>query len=185
MSLVKQVILNADEELRYPTPGELKDDSQTFCKTGNDRIQIARKPGKSGRINCRKTPAPESSGKSVPEPPVIPAVGSKQLRPNEMSAGIFRLISYCLLAGNAQPLQDIGLTGMKELYTNIGIPLTNILQYIRCLKEEAIKQLDEADAAEVIPYFDHIIQELALPGPPYFMNDGPGEKHSSGLKKSI
>ncbi|MEO0489058.1 MAG: allophycocyanin, partial [Cyanobacteria bacterium J06659_2] len=40
MSIVKQVILNADEEVRYPTPGELRM-IRTFCKTGAERIRLA------------------------------------------------------------------------------------------------------------------------------------------------
>jgi allophycocyanin-B len=172
MSLVKQVILNADEELRYPTPGELKM-IRNFCKTGNDRIQIAK--NLESRAESIVEKGTRKFWKICPRTPSNSGSRVKTAAAKRDVGWYIRLISYCLLAGNDQPLQDIGLTGMKDLYTNIGIPLTNILQYIRCLKEEAIKQLDEADAAEVIPYFDQIIQELALPGPPYFMNDGPGE----------
>ncbi len=40
MSVVSQVILNADDELRYPTSGELKG-IENFLKTGNQRMRIA------------------------------------------------------------------------------------------------------------------------------------------------
>ncbi|NEP62559.1 MAG: allophycocyanin, partial [Symploca sp. SIO2G7] len=40
MSVVSQVILNADDELRYPTSGELKG-IQDFLKTGPQRLGIA------------------------------------------------------------------------------------------------------------------------------------------------
>jgi hypothetical protein len=40
MSLVKQVLLNADEELRYPTPSEIRM-IQNFCQSGDRRIRIA------------------------------------------------------------------------------------------------------------------------------------------------
>ncbi|MEM8810549.1 MAG: allophycocyanin, partial [Cyanobacteria bacterium P01_G01_bin.38] len=40
MSVVSQVILNADDELRYPTSGELKN-IEDFLKTGLGRMQIA------------------------------------------------------------------------------------------------------------------------------------------------
>ncbi|WP_421655883.1 hypothetical protein [Leptothermofonsia sp. ETS-13] len=43
---------------------------------------------------------------------------------------------------------------------------------MRCLKEEAIALLGKEDAVEVIPYFDHIIQTLSLPGAPYFVHNG-------------
>ena len=79
-----------------------------------------------------------------------------------------RLVSYCVLAGSDRPLREIGLLGMKELYTSVGIPLDNILQYLRCLKIEIYVRLSKEDAAAIVPYFDQIIQELVRPGPSYF-----------------
>jgi allophycocyanin-B len=40
MSVVSQVILNADDELRYPTSGELEGIKE-FLQTGEQRIRIA------------------------------------------------------------------------------------------------------------------------------------------------
>lgn len=40
MSIVKQVILNTDEELRYPNLAEFRM-IQNFCKTGENRIRLA------------------------------------------------------------------------------------------------------------------------------------------------
>ena len=40
MSVVSQVILNADDELRYPTSGELEGIA-SFLKTGSQRMRIA------------------------------------------------------------------------------------------------------------------------------------------------
>ncbi|TVP64700.1 MAG: allophycocyanin [Leptolyngbya sp. LCM1.Bin17] len=172
MSIVKQVILNADEELRYPTPGELKM-IRTFCKSGLDRIQVVKHLEQKAPTIVEK--GTRQFWKICPRTPSNSGSRLKTQSAKRDMSWYIRLISYCLIAGSGQPLQDIGLTGMKELYANVGIPLTNISQYLKCLKAEAIKQLNEADAAEVIPYFDQIIQEIALPGPPYFMNDGPGE----------
>jgi allophycocyanin-B len=172
MSLIQQVILNADEEKRYPTPGELRM-IQTFCKTGAERIQIAKNlENKAPSIVEKGT---RQFWKICPRTPSNSGSRLKTESAKRDVSWYIRLISYCLLAGNDKPLREIGLTGMKELYSNVGIPLTNILQYMKCLKAEAIKQLDAADADEVVPYLDQIIQEIALPGPPYFMNNGPGE----------
>lgn len=165
MSIVKQVIIDADEELRYPTPGELQT-IRSFCKTGTERIQLAkvleqhapaiveRGTRKFWQI-CPRTPSNSGSRKKT------------EAAQRDMSWYV-RLISYCLLAGSDRPLREIGLLGMKELYTNIGIPLDNILQYLRCLRSEAIALLSEPEAAAIIPYFDQIIQELVRPGPSYF-----------------
>ena len=165
MSIVKQIILNADEELRYPTPGELKA-IRRFCAVGEQQIrltktlaQCAPKIVEEGTRTfwqiCPRTPSNSGNRRKT------------EAAKRDMSWYI-RLISYCLLAGNDQPLREIGLLGMKDLYTNIGIPLDNILQYFRCLRAEAITQLSEADAEAIIPYFDQIIQELVRPGPAYF-----------------
>lgn len=172
MSIVKQVILNADEEVRYPTPGELRM-IQTFCKTGTERIRLAQTLEQQAETIVER--GTRKFWQICPKTPSNSGNRRKTEAAKRDISWYIRLISYCLLAGNDRPLRDIGLVGMKELYNNVGIPLANILQYMRCLKAAAIAHLTEADAAAIIPYFDEIIQELALPGPPYFMNDGVGE----------
>lgn len=175
MSIVKQVILNADEELRYPTPGELRM-IRTFCKTGSDRIRLAKSLEQQAQMIVDR--GTRKFWQICPRTPSNSGDRRKTASAKRDTGWYVRLISYCLLAGDDRPLREIGLEGMKELYTNVGIPLTNVLQYMRCLKAEAIALLDEADAIAIIPYFDEIIQELALPGTPYFMNDGIGESDS-------
>lgn len=165
MSIVKQIISNADEELRYPTPGELEM-IRSFCKTGASQIQLAK------TLESHASTIVERGTRKFWQ--ICPRTPSNSGSPRKTEAAqrdmswYIRLISYCLLAGNDQPLREIGLLGMKELYTNIGIPLDNILQYLRCLKAEAIALLSESEAEAIIPYFDQIIQELVRPGPAYF-----------------
>ncbi|MEL6605333.1 MAG: allophycocyanin subunit alpha-B [Cyanobacteria bacterium J06614_10] len=165
MSVVKQVILDADEELRYPSPGELKM-IRRFCETGAERIRLAKT-----LEQYAPTIVERGTQKFWQICPRTPS-NSGNLRKTEAAqrdmGWYIRLISYCLLAGSDRPLREIGLLGMKALYTNVGIPLDNILQYFRCLKTEAIALLDPADAEIIIPYFDQIIQVLVRPGPPYF-----------------
>ncbi len=165
MSIVQQVILNADEELRYPTPGELRM-IRSFCKTGENRIRLAQTlEQQAANIVERGT---RQFWKVCPRTPSNSGSARKTEAAQRDMGWYIRLISYCLLAGSDRPLRTIGLLGMKELYTSIGIPLDNILKYLRCLKAEAIATLSEPDAAEIIPYFDQIIQELVRPGPSYF-----------------
>lgn len=165
MSIVKQVILNADEELRYPTPGELRM-IRSFCKTGSERVRLARTLEENAQVIvecgtskfwqiCPRTPSNSGNRRKT------------EAAQRDMGWYI-RLISYCILAGSDRPLREIGLLGMKELYTSIGIPLDNILQYLRCLKAEANARLSAPDAAAINPYFDQIIQVLVKPGPSYF-----------------
>lgn len=169
MSLVQQVIQNADEELRYPTPSEIRM-IQNFCETGERRIRIAQV-----LASHEKELVERGSFKFWKRCPVTPS-NSGSLRKTascQRDQGWYvRLVAYCVLAGNDRPMADIGTIGMKEMYKSLGIPLANWVEAVRCLKEEAIMLLGNEDAVEVTPYFDHIIQALAYPGAPYFMNDG-------------
>jgi allophycocyanin-B len=169
MSLVMQVIQNADEELRYPTPGEMRM-FQNFCKTGERRIRIA-----SMLAENEQRIVERGSWRFWKRCPVTPS-NSGNLRKTsscQRDQGWYvRLVAYCVLAGNEKPLADIGTIGMKEMYNSLGIPLANWVEAVRCLKEEAIALLSEEDAAEVTPYFDHIIQTLSYPGAPYFVGGG-------------
>ncbi|MEL7523983.1 MAG: allophycocyanin subunit alpha-B [Cyanobacteria bacterium J06553_1] len=165
MSIVKQVILNADEELRYPTPGELRM-IRSFCKTGEKRIRLAQTLEQHAPAIVER--GTQQFWQICPRTPSNSGNARKTEAAQRDMGWYIRLISYCVLAGSDRPLREIGLLGMKELYTNVGIPLDNILKYLRCLKAEAIALLSEADAPEIIPYFDQIIQELVRPGPSYF-----------------
>ncbi len=169
MSLVQQIIQTADEELRYPTPSEIRM-IQNFCETGETRIRIAQT-----LASHEKTLVDRGSFKFWRRCPITPS-NSGSLRKTascQRDQGWYiRLVAYCVLAGNEQPMVEIGTLGMKEMYKSLGIPLANWAEAVRCLKEETIALLGDDDAAEVTPYFDHIIQVLAYPGAPYFMNEG-------------
>jgi allophycocyanin-B len=168
MSLVQQVILNADEELRYPTPGEIRM-LQNFCHSGDRRIRIA-----TMLATHEQELVDKGSRRFWKRCPVTPS-NSGSLRKTascQRDQGWYvRLVAYCVLAGSEQPLIEIGTIGMKEMYRSLGIPLANWVEAVRCLKEEAVALLGEPDAAEVTPYFDHIIQTLAYPGTPYFVGN--------------
>jgi allophycocyanin-B len=171
MSLVQQVIENADEELRYPTPSEIRM-LQNFCKTGENRIRIAQiladHETELVQRGCTKF------WKRCPVTPSNSGNPRKTASCQRDQGWYIRLVAYCVLAGNDRPMAEIGTLGMKEMYISLGIPLANWVEAVRCLKEEAIELLGQ-DAAEATPYFDHIIQALALPGTPYFVNDGTVE----------
>jgi allophycocyanin-B len=171
MSLVKQVIQNADEELRYPSFSEIKM-FQGFCKTGEQRIRIAQTlashEAELVKLGSRRF------WKRCPITPSNSGIPRKTASCQRDQGWYIRLIAYCVLAGSEQPLTEIGTLGMKEMYVSLGIPLANWVEAVQCLKEEAILLLGE-DAIEVTPYFDHIIQFLALPGTPYFVNNGTVE----------
>ena len=46
------------------------------------------------------------------------------------------------------------------MYNSLEIPLRNVAECMRCLKEVTLDLLSLEDAAEVAPYFDYLIQGL-------------------------
>lgn len=169
MSLVKQVIENADEQMRYPSPGEIRM-IQNFCHSGDKRIRIA--TTLASNQNRLVERASQMFWKRCPVTPSNSGNMRKTASCQRDQGWYIRLVAYCVLAGNEQPLTEIGTVGMQQMYQSLGIPLSNWVEAVRCIKEEAQALLGDEDAAEVIPYFDYIIQALSFPGAPYFMNDG-------------
>ncbi|MEM8675713.1 MAG: allophycocyanin subunit alpha-B [Cyanobacteria bacterium P01_G01_bin.67] len=172
MSIVKQLILDADDELRYPSLSEIHK-LQNFCHSGANRIRIARILADNETRLVQR-----GSRRFWKKCPVTPSNSGNLRKTNSCQRDqgwYIRLIAYCVLAGNNEPLTDIGVVGMREMYQSLGIPLGNWVEALRCLKEEALVLLNQEDAEEVIPYFDCIIQALATPGAPYRVNNGSVE----------
>ncbi len=161
MSVVSQVILKADDDLRYPSSGELKN-IQSFLQTGEQRIRIV-------------TTLAESEKKIVDR-------ASKQLwqkHPDYIGPGgnayetkkrnqclrdygwYLRLVTYGVLAGDKEPIEKIGLIGVRDMYNSLGVPVDGMADSIAELKEAALSLLNEADAAAAAPYFDYIIQAMS------------------------
>ena len=146
MSIVKQLIINADEELRYPSLSEINL-LQNFCQTGVNRIRIARiladNETRLVQRGCRRF---------WKKCPITPSNSANMRKTNSCQRDqgwYIRLIAYCVLAGNNQPLDEIGIVGIRKMYQSLGIPLGNWVVALRCIKEEAIALLNDEDAAEI------------------------------------
>lgn len=158
MSLVTELILNADSESRYPAPKELRI-FQDFLKSGEQRIRIA-----SVLAQNEQNIVQSASAKFWERCPVTPSNSGnpRKTASCQRDQGWYvRLVAYCILAGSEQPLVEIGTLGIKEMYTSLEIPLRNIVECMKCVKEESIAVLNPEDAAEVAPYFDYIIRSLS------------------------
>jgi len=161
MSVISQFILKADDELRYPSTGELRSIND-FFQTGEQRMRIA-------------TTLAENEKKIVEQ-------ASKQLwqkRPDFISPGgnaygqrqralcirdygwYLRLITYGVLAGDKEPIEKIGLIGVREMYNSLGVPVPGMVEAISALKKAAIDLLSDEDAVAATPYFDYIIQAMS------------------------
>ncbi|PSF35285.1 allophycocyanin [Aphanothece hegewaldii CCALA 016] len=161
MSVVSQVILKADDDLRYPSSGELQG-IQKFLQTGARRIRIAEVFAENDKKIVdeaqkqlfRKRPDYRAPGGN--------AYGQRQYNQCLRDYSWYlRLVTYGILAGDKGPIEQSGLIGAKEMYNSLNVPVTGMIEAIRCLKDAALSQLSKEDADEAGPYFDYIIQTMS------------------------
>ncbi len=158
MSLVTELILSADSEARYPAPKEIRI-FQDFVRTGDQRIRIA------GILaENEQRIVDNASAKFWERCPVTPSNSGnpRKTASCQRDQGWYvRLVAYSILAGSEKPLAEIGTVGIKEMYNSLEIPLRNLVEAMRCVKDEAVSLLSPEDAVEVAPYFDYIIRALS------------------------
>lgn len=160
MTIVSQVILKADDELRYPSGGELRNITD-FFKTGEQRLRIAQVLSDS-----EKKIVDQASRQLWQRRPdfIAPggnAYGQKQRAQCLRDYGWYlRLVTYGVLAGDKEPIESIGLLGAREMYNSLGVPLPGMAEAIRTLKEASLALLSSADAAVAEPYFNFLIQGM-------------------------
>ncbi len=161
MSVVSQVILKADDELRYPTFGELQAVKDYF-QTGEQRTRIV----EALSLNEKKIVQEASKQLWKKRPDFIApggnAYGDKQRALCLRDYGWYlRLVTYGVLAGDKDPIESIGIVGAREMYNALGVPVPGMAEAIRCLKTASLELLSDEDAAEAAPYFDYIIQAMS------------------------
>ncbi len=160
MSVVSQVLLQADDELRYPSIDELQS-IQNFLQTGAQRVQVAATLAENEDKIIKKASA--ELWKLHPDyiAPGGNAYGQRQRAQCIRDYGWYlRLVTYGVLAGDKQPIEQIGLIGAREMYNSLGVPLQGMADSIRCLKEASLALLSKEEADLVEPYFDYLIQGL-------------------------
>ncbi|MEO1211128.1 MAG: allophycocyanin subunit alpha-B [Cyanobacteria bacterium J06638_20] len=161
MSVVSQVILNADDELRYPSSGELQSMS-AFFKTGEQRVRIV-----SALTENEKKIVQESSKQLWQKRPDFIAPGGNAFGNKERNQCLrdfgwyLRLVTYGVLAGSKEPIETIGLVGAREMYNSLGVPMPGMAEAMRCLKKASLSLLSDDDAQAAAPYFDFIIQYMS------------------------
>jgi allophycocyanin-B len=161
MSVVRQVILSADDELRYPSVAELNS-IKAFFQTGEQRTRIAATLSENEKKIVQE--ASKQLWKKRPDfiSPGGNAYGDRQRALCLRDYGWYlRLITYGVLAGDIEPIEKIGVIGAREMYNSLGVPVPGMAEAIRCLKQASLDLLSEADANEASPYFDYLIQEMS------------------------
>ncbi|GAA6621187.1 allophycocyanin [Scytonema sp. NUACC26] len=161
MTVVSQVILKADDELRYPSSGELKN-IKDYLQTGAQRIRIV------GILAENEKKIVQEATKQLwqKRPDFIApggnAYGERQRALCVRDYGWYlRLVTYGVLSGDKEPIEKIGLIGVREMYNSLGVPVPGMVEAINCLKKASVDLLSADDAAETAPYFDYIIQAMS------------------------
>ncbi|AUB36413.1 apcD, allophycocyanin-B [Nostoc flagelliforme CCNUN1] len=161
MTVISQVILKADDELRYPSSGELKN-IKDFLETGVQRTRIA-----ATLAENEKKIVQEATKQLWQKRPDFISPGGNAYGERQRSLCIrdfgwyLRLITYGVLAGDKEPIEKIGLIGVREMYNSLGVPVPGMVEAINSLKIASLGLLSAEDAAEAAPYFDYIIQAMS------------------------
>lgn len=161
MSLVKQIIINADNELRYPSIGELQS-IQTYLQTGENRIKI------SCILRDKEQEIIQKASKTIfqihPEY-IAPGGNAEGARKRSLCLRDYgwylRLITYGILSGDKSSIEKIGIIGVREMYNSLGVPILGMIDAIECLKSASLEILDTEDQEIVSPYFNFLIQGMS------------------------
>lgn len=161
MSVISKIIINADNELRYPSIGELKN-IQDYFKTSEKRILISR------TLRDQEQNIIQLASKSIfkihPEY-IAPGGNAEGARKRSLCLRDYgwylRLVTYGILAGDQELIEKIGLIGVKEMYNSLGVPVLGMIDAIECLKDATLEVLSNEESSFVSPYFDFIVQGMS------------------------
>lgn len=160
MSIITKMIVNADAEVRYLTPGELKQ-LDMFIQSSDRRLRLVK-----ALTESRDYIVKQAADRLFQSRPHLVLSGGNAYG-EEMTATCLRdmdyylrLISYSIAAGDGAPIQDIGIVGVRQMYKSLGTPIESVAESVRAMKKSASSILSVEDASEVGTYFDYLIAAL-------------------------
>lgn len=163
MSVVRDLILQADDQLRYPSGGELRS-MVDFLSGGARRLSVARV-----LTENEKKIVDESAKQLFTRKPDYVAPGGNAYGQKQRAQCLrdyswyLRLVTYGVLAGSTEMIQQIGLVGAREMYNSLGVPMPGMVEAMRTMKDAALDLLGNEEAALAGPYFDYLIQGMQTP----------------------
>nr|YP_010851529.1 Allophycocyanin gamma subunit [Echinothamnion hystrix]WGH14588.1 Allophycocyanin gamma subunit [Echinothamnion hystrix] len=161
MSVVTKIILDADNELRYPSIGEFEG-LKNYFNHSEERIIIVR------ILRDKQEDIIKLASKAIfqihPEyiAPGGNAEGAKKRSLCLRDYGWYlRLVTYGILSGEKESIEQLGTIGVKEMYNSLGVPILGMTDSIECLKNASLEFLSDSQADCVVPYFNFIIQSMS------------------------
>jgi allophycocyanin alpha subunit len=160
MSIITKMIVNADAEVRYLSPGELEQ-INIFVKSGERRLRLVQ-----ALTLSRDRIVKQAGNQLFQKRPSLVSPGGNAYG-KEMTATCLRdmdyylrLITYSVAAGDATPIQEIGVVGVHQMYRSLGTPIEAVAESVRAMKNIVSSMLSGEDASEVSAYFDYVISAL-------------------------
>ena len=160
MSVVRDLILQADDQLRYPSGGELRS-MVDYLSGGAKRLAVVR-----ALTDNEKKIVDEAAKQLFSRKPDYVAPGGNAYGQKQRAQCLrdyswyLRLVTYGVLAGSTELIQQIGLVGAREMYNSLGVPMPGMVEAMRTLKEASLVLLGTEEAALASPYFDYLIQGM-------------------------
>ncbi|MAK16221.1 MAG: allophycocyanin [Cyanobium sp. MED195] len=163
MSVVRDLILKADDDLRYPSSGELRS-MVDFLSQGSIRLSVVR-----SLTENEKKIIDESAKQLFSRKPEYVAPGGNAFGQKQRAQCLrdyswyLRLVTYGVLAGSTELIEQIGLVGAREMYNSLGVPMPGMVEAMRCLREASLSLLSEDQQVLAAPYFEYLIQGMQTP----------------------
>ncbi|MEB3201498.1 MAG: allophycocyanin subunit alpha-B [Synechococcus sp.] len=160
MSVVRDLILQADDQLRYPSGGELRSMVE-YLSRGAERLKVVRQ-----LTENEKKIVDEAARQLFQRKPDYVAPGGNAYGQKQRAQCLrdyswyLRLVTYGVLAGSTEMIQQIGLVGAREMYNSLGVPMPGMVEAMRTMKDAATALLSAEQAALAGPYFDYLIQGM-------------------------
>ncbi|GAB4445947.1 MAG: allophycocyanin subunit alpha [Cyanobacteria bacterium J069] len=160
MSIIKKMIVNADAESRYLTPGEM-DQIKGFVSSGDRRLRLVK-----ALTDSRDRIVKQAASQLFQRRPNLVSPGGNAYG-EAMTATCLRdmdyylrLITYSVAAGEATPIEEIGVIGVRQMYASLGTPIDAVAEGILAMKNAVTPMMSGEDASEVGAYFDYLINAL-------------------------
>ena len=157
--VITSLINPADENGKYLESSELSELTQ-YYRSGTLRVKAAATISKSADSIVSETVAESLLYGDITRP------GGNMYPTRRYAACLrdlnlfLRYATYAMLADDPSILDERVLSGLKETYDALGVPIEPTIQAIQAMKEETTRRVGSEAGQQMDVYFDHICAGL-------------------------